>query len=205
MKTLIKRAIVPASILVSISFFAGAYLFQPWKLFVDTNVQEQIPSVVPSPSEVSVKPDPDETVAMPTPLPSKTPTVKETEAKSEKIDPVVLAQGMFISHEHSTSGNVRILQLADKSRVLRLENLDTSDGPKVEVWITNSPVIEGLDGWQVFDDGKYVSLGALKGNQGNQNYLIPNDMNLTEFSSVSLWCVTFSVSFGAAELNKLTS
>lgn len=124
----------------------------------------------------------------------ETPTVQRSS--------IVLAQGALISHEHDTSGTVKILELADGSRVLRLENLDTSNGPKLEVWLSDAPVIEGQDGWFVFDDGKYRSLGALKGNKGNQNYEIPADLNLSDFSSVSIWCVTFKVSFGAAELIK---
>lgn len=162
---------------------AGAYIFQPWKLFVDTEVQESLPTVQQTPEAVTE---------------STEGEVAPTEPV--RIEPLVLAEGSLISHEYETSGTVKILQLEDGSRVLRLENLDTSDGPKVEVWLTDAPVIEGEDGWRVFDDGNYETLGALKGNKGNQNYKIPDDLALSEFTSVSLWCVTFSVSFGAAEL-----
>jgi hypothetical protein len=93
-----------------------------------------------------------------------------------------------------------ILELEDGSRILRLENLNTSDGPQLEVWITDAPVIEGLDGWFVFDDGKYENLGDLKATQGNQNYELPTGLDLEAFTSVSIWCSRFAVSFGAAEL-----
>src|SRR4051812_7650344 len=49
--------------------------------------------------------------------------------------PVVLARGTLISHEHETSGSVAVLRLADGSRVLRLEDLRTSDGPALRVWL----------------------------------------------------------------------
>lgn len=163
-----KKVLVPGSILATVALIAGAYIFQPWKLFIDTEVQESIPSIEQS-----------------------------TESTTE---PIVLAEGQLVSHEYETSGTVKILQLGDGSRVLRLENLDTSDGPRVEVWLTDAPVLESPDGWGVFDDGNYESLGLMKGNQGNQNYEIPDDLDLSDFSSISLWCVTFSVSFGAAEL-----
>lgn len=84
--------------------------------------------------------------------------------------------------------------------MLRIENLDTSDGPMLEVWLAGAPVIDGVDGWGVFDDGAYVNLGALKGNVGNQNYVIPADADLTTLTAVSIWCARFHVSFGAAEL-----
>jgi electron transfer DM13 len=116
------------------------------------------------------------------------------------IEPVVLARGTLISHEHQSSGTVALLRLADGSRVLRVENLQTSNGPDLHVWITDAPVIEGTDGWTVFDDGRYVDLGELKGNIGSSNYPIPADADLTGLSSVSIWCARFHVSFAAAQL-----
>lgn len=180
------------------TLIAGAAIFQPWKLFIDTEVQEQIPTVQESPAEIPGASDleiaPSE-AAQPGESAAATPEPSDAQ-------PVILAQGSLISHEYATSGTVKILKLADGSRVLRLENLDTTDGPKVEVWLSDAPVIEGKAGWFVFGDSNYQSLGALKGNKGNQNYAIPADLDLSDFSSVSLWCVTFSVSFAAAELIK---
>jgi hypothetical protein len=61
-------------------------------------------------------------------------------------------------------------------------------------------VKEGTAGWRVFDDGKYVSLGKLKGNKGDQNYTLPVGLDLNRYTSVSIWCDRFDVSFGAAPL-----
>ncbi|HLS76182.1 MAG TPA: DM13 domain-containing protein [Nocardia sp.] len=115
-------------------------------------------------------------------------------------EPSVLARGAFISHEHATSGTVVALELPDGSRVLRLENLDTSDGPDLHVWLADAPVLDGRDGWHVFDDGEHVDLGRLKGNRGDQNYPIPAGVDLAAVPSVSIWCDRFDVSFGAATL-----
>jgi hypothetical protein len=45
-----------------------------------------------------------------------------------------------------------------------------------------------------------VDLGALKANQGNQNYEISEDVSLEDVMSVSVWCRRFSVGFGVAPL-----
>jgi hypothetical protein len=45
-----------------------------------------------------------------------------------------------------------------------------------------------------------LDLGPLKGNKGNQNYPIPADADITDLTSVTIWCDRFSVSFGAAQL-----
>jgi hypothetical protein len=93
-----------------------------------------------------------------------------------------------------------VLELPDGSRVLRLEDLSTSNGPDLQVWITDAPVVEGRDGWGVFDDGRYVDLGELKGNIGSSNYPLPPEVDIAELSSVSIWCARFAVSFAAADL-----
>ena len=126
--------------------------------------------------------------------------VPAASAPAVVAETVVLARGTLISHEHESSGSVALLRLADGSRVLRVEDLRTSNGPDLQVWITDTPVIEGTDGWTVFDDGRHVDLGDLKGNIGSSNYLIPADADLTGLSSVSIWCARFHVSFAAAQL-----
>ncbi|MGW1953012.1 DM13 domain-containing protein [Streptomyces sp. NPDC001920] len=158
----------------------GLYWFQPWKLWQDETVQEALPVAVDASRRPAEVPS---SGASPTPA-----------------GPVTLAGGELISHEHTTSGTVRLVRLPDGSHVVRLENLDTSNGPDLRVWLTDAPVKKGLDGWRVFDDGEYVSLGKLKGNKGSQNYVVPADVDPARYSSVSIWCDRFDVSFGAAEL-----
>lgn len=177
-------------------FLVAALYFQPWRLITNTTVSESIPGSAAL----------SEADAAPPKASNKDSSALENSATDQDVEaaqqfPIVLSEGTFISHEYQTTGTVRILELENGQRLLRIEGLDTSDGPELEVWITDAPVIEGLDGWRVFDDGNYLSLGPLKGNLGDQNYEIPVGLDLSDFSSVSIWCVRFSVSFGAAELN----
>jgi hypothetical protein len=127
------------------------------------------------------------------------------DAPAAPAEPVVLARGELISHEHESSGSVVVLELPDGSRVLRLEDLSTSNGPDLQVWITDAPVIEGRDGWHVFDDGRHLDLGDLKGNIGSSNYPLPPEADLTQLSSVSIWCKRFAVSFAAAALEPVAA
>ncbi|MCJ1676990.1 DM13 domain-containing protein [Streptomyces sp. APSN-46.1] len=158
-----------------VAFGAGLYWFQPWKLWENATVREALPG----PSATGA--------AAPSAVPSA-------------AQPRTVAEGALISHEHTTTGTAKVIRLGDGSYTLRLENLDTSNGPDLRVWLTDAPVKEGVDGWRVFDDGKYVSLGKLKGNKGDQNYEIPAGLNLSEYTSVAIWCDRFDVSFGAAPL-----
>jgi hypothetical protein len=168
---------------------AALVVFQPWKLVVDEVVDEAAPGPVASGS-----PGGGPVAGTGAPTEPASPSARPAAATR------TLATGSFISHEHRTSGTVRLLALPDGRRVLRLEGLDTSNGPDLKVWVTDQAVVDGPSGWPVFDDGRYVDLGSLKGNKGNQNYAIPADARLDGLRSVSIWCDRFNVSFGAAEL-----
>ena len=47
----------------------------------------------------------------------------------------------------------------------------------------------------------YAELGKLKGNIGNQNYPIPDDVDVTAQGSVVIYCRPFHVVFSVAELS----
>ncbi len=170
--------------LVALGF--GLYWFQPWKLATDETVDEALPgAVVTAPADSGAP-----TAA----APSQEPSAQAPASPSPDAGPQTLATGTFITHEHGTTGTVSVLRLPDGSQVLRLEDLDTSNGPDLKVWVTDAPVIEGKAGWGVFDDGAYVDLGKLKGNKGDQNYALPAGFDLAAYGSVSIWCDRFDVS-----------
>ncbi len=195
----ISVAVVAATVL-AVALFA----FQPWKLFVDTTVSEASPLDGIEAVETIASPDAESTpVPLPTaadsaPAPAPSEPASEPSTKAKKA--AVVAEGTFVSHEHGTSGTASVITLGDGRRVLRLEDLDTSNGPDLRVWLSDADVLEGTDGWFVFDDGDYADLGELKGNKGSQNYAIPDSVDLEDLTSVSVWCARFKVSFGAAEL-----
>ncbi|MEU5829815.1 DM13 domain-containing protein [Micromonospora tulbaghiae] len=162
------------------------YLFQPWRLVTDREVREALPTVA-------------EPLPAGTTGPPETGTASSSPTGAPPAD-VVLAAGDFVTHEHDTSGRAQLVRLADGRRQLLLRGLDTSDGPDLRVWLTDRKVLPGRAGWQVFDDGRWVELGRLKGNVGDQAYDIPATVDLDGLRSVSIWCKRFAVSFGAAPL-----
>ena len=175
-----RRSIWVAAAVVAVAVVAAALVFEPWKLVVDQRVDEAVPAV--------------SAAAPAAPGGAAAPAVPS--------EPTVLARGTLVSHEHESSGSVELLLLADGSRVLRLQDLRTSNGPLLQVWLTDAPVLTGSEGWRVFDDGRHVDLGNLKGNIGSSNYPIPADVDLAGLTSVSIWCARFDVSFAAARLDR---
>ncbi|MBC9726255.1 DM13 domain-containing protein [Streptomyces sp. TRM68367] len=187
---------------------AGLYWFQPWKLWQDETVEEALPGIAAeAPAGAAQRTPSGDGAPAENGAPAEAGASREDpaaqaspEAPAAPAGPVTLSGGELISHEHATSGTVKLVRLEDGTHVVRLENLDTSNGPDLRVWLTDAPVMEGRAGWHVFDDGKYVSLGKLKGNKGSQNYALPTDVDPAGYTSVSIWCDRFDVSFGAAEL-----
>lgn len=172
-------AVVVAGLAVAV---AGLLWFKPWALWVDETVNEALPSA---------------NATSQAPATGAPPSASATPSPS---GPVTVAQGSFISHEHTTTGVVKVVRLADGTHTLRIEGLDTSNGPDLRVWLSDAPVKEGRAGWDVFDDGKYVNLAKLKGNKGDQNYPLPADVDWSTYPSISIWCDRFNVSFGASAL-----
>lgn len=174
-----KRWVVAGLLAIVVVVAAGLYWFEPWRLFTSTTVDEALA--------------PPETAAAPA-------SVSASASASSVAGPVVLSRGAFVTHEHETKGDARIVRHPDGRHTLELVGLDTSDGPDLRVWLSDQPVRAGTAGWKVFDDGRYVELGELKGNRGNQVYEIPAGADLASLRSVAIWCKRFSVSFGAAAL-----
>ena len=118
-------------------------------------------------------------------------------AASAMEDPVRLAGGSFEGASgHAVEGTATAYRLDDGSRVLRLEEFASDNGPDLKVWLVKTA---STDGEAILDAG-HASLGALKGNRGNQNYDLPANLDLDEYEAVSIWCERFSVNFGTAPL-----
>ncbi len=182
LRSLLRRPVTLIAFAVLVVGLAvGLAVFEPWKLFVDRTVDEAVPVSAGPVAGAPIAAGPVPTAAAP-------------------AGPGLLARGDLIAHEHPSSGSVEVLRLPDGSRVLRLQDLRTSDGPNLHVWLTDAPVLPGKDGWYVFDDGRHVDLGPLKGNIGSSNYPIPADVDLAALRSVTIWCDRFNVSFAAAAL-----
>ena len=116
-----------------------------------------------------------------------------------EADPVAIVTGEIVGADsfHQGSGTATIYELADGSRVLRLEDLDVTNGPDLHVLL--SPVAEPEGRSDVTASG-YIDLGGLKGNIGNQNYDIPADFVIGAEISVVIYCKPFHVIFSTATL-----
>lgn len=90
---------------------------------------------------------------------------------------------------HDVEGKSKVLFLDDGREILRLEDFKSTNGPDLYVYLSTDTMATDI-----------VNLGALKANIGNQNYDIPEGTDLEKYNQVLIWCKSFSVLFGSAEL-----
>jgi len=148
----------------------GWYLFRPELLFVNKKVNEEL---------------------------AVAPAASATDAAAEPTAPAALAAGQFHSVSHETKGTATIHDLGGGHRVLRLTDFATSNGPDVRVYLVAAA--DANDNETVTKAG-FVEVGKLKGNEGDQNYDIPADLDLTKYRAVTVWCRRFGVNFATAPL-----
>ena len=123
-------------------------------------------------------------------------------AAPSSSSPQPLVAGQFYSILHPTAGTAIIYQMGDGSRVLRFTGFSTSNGPDVHVYMVAADDAKDI---ATVQKAGFVDLGEIKGNVGDQNYVLGNDLDLAKYRAVSIWCKRFTVNFGAAALRPTES
>jgi hypothetical protein len=125
------------------------------------------------------------------------PTTDSEPTATSLPEPVLLNQGSFygVDDLHQGSGKALIYQTGEGEYFLRLENFEVTNGPQLHV-------ILGVDDnpYNHATLGDYLDLGPLKGNIGDQNYMIPADSELEAYGSVVIYCVPFRAIFAIAPI-----
>lgn len=98
---------------------------------------------------------------------------------------------------HKGSGEVVLYRLPDGSHLLRLENINVTNGPDLYVFL--SPHASPTNQQQVYTAG-YGNLGKLRGNIGSLTYALPADVNPSQQRSAIIYCLAFHVVFSVAAL-----
>jgi hypothetical protein len=111
--------------------------------------------------------------------------------------PAALASGGFHGVHHETKGTATIYRLPNGKRVLRFTEFETSNGPDVQIYLVAAA--DAQDNATVTKAG-FVNLGPMKGNRGDQNYDVPDSVDLTKYRAVTVWCRRFGVNFATAPL-----
>ena len=193
--------LIGALIVIIVVAVVGWWLISP--LFIDEAVDEAFPFEMPSAEEIAAMSDEEkekmeeQIMEAAATMPDK--TMEEPMPDSMPAEPTVLKQGQFQDADsfHKGSGSTTVYQVPEGKDVLRFEDFSATNGPDLHVILSSNPNPTSRS--DIGDD--YVDLGSLKGNVGNQNYEIPDDVDVSKYQSVVIYCMPFHVVFATATLN----
>ena len=216
-RALLTFLLLDAVLLVGI----GLYAIVPH--FVTSRVDEAFPtaaavaptaSAVPAaaqPAAMATPPPPAavaaaSTPAASTPVPATAPAAPPSPPASGAVtapaagaEPVALASASFGPGfaAYKGEGRATIFKLADGQLVLRFEDFKVTNGPDLFVYLSGHPAPRTPG---QLTEGGGLQVARLKANTGNQNYDLPDDLDLATFKSVVIYCKQFSTVFSTAEL-----
>ena len=169
--------------------FVSAFALSPY--FTESSIDEEVPMGALIQPEEETMSDTMEEETMSDTMEEETmsDTMEEETMKTHSIS----YSGVFVGVGdgiHDAHGKAYTIPLEDGRDVLRLENFKSTNGPDLYVYLSTDK-----------DASEFINLGKLKANSGNQNYEIPNAVNLVEYNQVLIWCKAFGVLFGSAEIS----
>lgn len=118
-----------------------------------------------------------------------TPGINKPVSAFDSVGQKLIAQGMFMSNVHPTSGGVKLYQKGDKYSLV-FNNFKTDSGPDLRIYLSEDRVAS-----------RFVEIG--KGvNLGDFFIELPSAPDLKTQKYILIWCKPFSVLFGNAELKQ---
>jgi hypothetical protein len=193
---------IGVAVVVVVGGAVAWYLASP--LLIDKTVEEPFPIEAPGQDDMAQVPEEDRQAAADSQGPDTASGMPDRSVDEEMPagdQPLLVSQGQFYGADslHRGSGKASIYQLPGGRHVLRFEEFSVTNGPDLHVLLAANPSPTGQS-----DLGEYVDLGELKGNLGNQNYEIPEGIDLAQFQSIVIYCQPFHVVFSVAAVSSAT-
>jgi|GEM_PF-3109000 len=109
----------------------------------------------------------------------------------------VVLRGAVYNIDKVGRGTVRIFQLPDGSRALRLEDFYVSINSDLEIRLSPLTTPKSTD---EAAGAPYKTVAPLKATVGSMNYPVPPDIDLTQYHSVVIWCELTHNAYAGASL-----
>lgn len=110
-----------------------------------------------------------------------------------EAEPTVIATGTFEGRAgHSGTGTVNLIKHGNETLIQFEGDFDITNGPDLFVHLGTGD-----------EYSKEARIEKLKGNKGEQIYLIPDSINVDDYDEVWVWCRAFSVPFVKATLSSV--
>lgn len=103
----------------------------------------------------------------------------------------------FVQKRYKIEGSAKIVEKDGQIELVLSDDFKTKNGPDLKVYLTKKP-IETLTAEDM--SANSTKIGVLKSNKGAQSYIVPSDINLSEYESVVIHCEAFTVLWGGFDL-----
>jgi len=110
---------------------------------------------------------------------------------------VSLPSGNFIKKKKKLKGSWEVVQRDGNTYIQFADDFVASRGPDLKVFLSPQSVADVTGDTAV--DGA-INIGELQKTKGMQEYLVPADVNLADYSSVLVHCEQYSVIWGGGDL-----
>ena len=105
--------------------------------------------------------------------------------------------GSFEKSTFNIKGDWQIVKEKGQTIFRVSDNFKTKNGPDLKLFLSRESVRDVTGATATH---KAVRLGALKSNKGTQDYIIPANIDLSQFGSILIHCEAYSKLWGGANL-----
>lgn len=128
---------------------------------------------------------------------SGTAYAAETPAALVQIAQTAATPLNFQKKTYALKGSVTIEQRGNRTVLVFSDDFKTKRGPDLKVFLSKNAVSDATGDNATTEA---IRLGELTSNRGGQEYVLPEGVNLSEYSSVLVHCEAFSKLWGGADL-----
>lgn len=107
------------------------------------------------------------------------------------------AEKPFVKKRYIINGSAVIETSDDNTKLVFSEDFKTKNGPDLKVYLSKISLSE-LSEKDV--DKNAVRLSVLKSHKGSQSYVVPPNIDISEYQSVVIQCEAYSVLWGGFDL-----
>lgn len=104
----------------------------------------------------------------------------------------------WVKKYYTVSGNWSVVAEGSKTYIVLHSNFKTSKGPDLKLFLTKKNVSSIGKSEAIEKHG--ILLGKLKSLKGEQRYLIPNNISISEFKSLVVHCQKYTKVWGATAI-----
>lgn len=121
-----------------------------------------------------------------------------TDDHRDTLETETVADGMFVSKAHETSGSYEISRTGQDLSLALSQDFRSAEGP--DLWVILSPVeVEQATNRNVRTDGATV-IDSLSSPSGMQTFDLSNSIRVDSLNSVAIYCIEYQALFGIAAL-----